>query len=100
MAKTMKSTKDKNIEINAERLDADVREAAGDFYNRSSISNFVMGKANNYYNMMVNRGRVSKIALKKLCSKCPLSRSDKPCFFFLAVFLFKSFQADGPEPAF
>ena len=76
MAKGNKIAKDRNVDCDCTKLDADVRAAAGTLYNRSVISTFIMGKSAGYYYHMMERQKIAETSLNKVCKYYHLNKSD------------------------
>ena len=69
--------KQKNIQINQEKLDNVIKAIEGDKYSPKRISKFVLGKSDSYYSKSVlTNGNISKDTLDRLCEYYDLKAED------------------------
>jgi len=68
--------KEKNVYYDVQKLDEVIREIDGDRYNKSRIGLYILGKSENYYGQSMTKGKMSSIALDKLCKFYGLNKKD------------------------
>lgn len=68
--------KEKNVYYDVHKLDEAIREIDGDRYNKSRIGLYILGKSENYYGQSMTKGKMSSIALDKLCKFYGLNKKD------------------------
>lgn len=68
--------REKNVYYDVQKLDEVIREIDGDRYNKSRLGLYIMGKNDNYYGQSMKKGKISGIALDKLCKFYGLNKKD------------------------
>ena len=68
--------REKNVYYDVQKLDEVIREIDGDRYNKSRIGLYILGKSENYYGQSMAKGKMSSIALDKLCKFYGLNKKD------------------------